>query len=165
MSTPDFRDSRRPPRGRGRRTTHRPRGPRAVQPAPTFWQKIIAFFTGRRARGTGGNSPARQNGTRPHGGAGRPETVEVSTPKLYVGNLSYEVVEGDLFELFNGVGTVRAAEIVTHKHTEKSKGFAFVLMQTTAEAKRAVAELHDREFLGRRLVVSGAKINDARDAR
>ncbi len=38
-----------------------------------------------------------------------------------------------------------------------SKGFAFVQMQTIEEAKRAVEELHDKEFLGRRLVVSGAK--------
>jgi hypothetical protein len=31
------------------------------------------------------------------------------------------------------------------------------------EAKRAVAELHDKEFLGRKLVVSGAKSNDGGD--
>jgi hypothetical protein len=30
-------------------------------------------------------------------------------------------------------------------------------MQSVEEAKRAVAELHDKEFLGRKLVVSGAK--------
>jgi RNA recognition motif-containing protein len=46
---------------------------------------------------------------------------------------------------------------VTYKHNERSKGFAFVQMQTIEEAKRAVAELHDKEFLGRKLVVSGAK--------
>ena len=49
------------------------------------------------------------------------------------------------------------AEVVTYKHNERSKGFAFVQMQSVEEAKRAVAELHDKEFLGRKLVVSGAK--------
>ena len=34
----------------------------------------------------------------------KPESVEVTTPRLYVGNLSFEATESDLFELFNGVG-------------------------------------------------------------
>jgi RNA recognition motif-containing protein len=87
----------------------------------------------------------------------KPESVEVTTPRLYVGNLSFEATESDLFELFNGVGQVQNAEVVTYKHNERSKGFAFVQMQTVEEARRAVDELHDKEFLGRKLVVSGAK--------
>ena len=74
-----------------------------------------------------------------------------------MGNLSFEATESDLFELFNGVGHVQNAEVVTYKHNQRSKGFAFVQMQTIEEATRAVAELHDKEFLGRKLVVSGAK--------
>ncbi len=81
----------------------------------------------------------------------------MTSPKLYVGNLSFDATESDLFELFSGVGVVKNAEIVTHKYNEKSKGFGFVLMTTVDEAKRAVGELHDKEFLGRKLVVSGAK--------
>ena len=80
--------------------------------------------------------------------------------KLYVGNLSFEATESDLFELFNGVGQVQNAEVVTYKHNERSKGFAFVQMQSIEEAKRAVEELHDKEFLGRKLVVSGAKTDN-----
>jgi hypothetical protein len=87
----------------------------------------------------------------------KPESVEVTTPRLYVGNLSFEATESDLFELFNGVGKVQNAEVVTYKHNQRSKGFAFVQMLTVEEAQRAVAELHDKDFLGRKLVVSGAK--------
>jgi len=87
----------------------------------------------------------------------------VSSPKIYVGNLSFDASEGDLFELFNGVGKVQNAEIVSNKYTQKSKGFAFVTMLTVDEARRAVAELHDKEFMGRKLVVSGAKTSDARE--
>jgi len=90
----------------------------------------------------------------------KPEAVEVSSPKLYVGNLSFDATESDLTELFNGVGAVRTVEIVTYRDTEKSKGFGFIMMAAVDEAKRAVAELHDKEFMGRRLVVSGAKTND-----
>ncbi|MFZ0710710.1 MAG: RNA-binding protein [Terrimicrobiaceae bacterium] len=74
-----------------------------------------------------------------------------------MGNLSFDATEGDLSELFNGVGSVENVEIVSNKHTQKSKGFAFVQMQSIDEAKRAVAELHDKDYMGRKLVVSGAK--------
>ena len=86
--------------------------------------------------------------------------VEVTSPKLYVGNLSFDAAESDLFELFKGVGAVRNAEVVTNKFNDKSKGFGFVTMASVDEAKRAVLELHDKEFLGRNLVVSGAKSSD-----
>jgi RNA recognition motif-containing protein len=88
----------------------------------------------------------------------KPEAVEVTTPRLYVGNLSYDASESDLFELFSGVGTVANVEIVANKHTQRSKGFGFVQMNAISEAKRAVDELHDKEFMGRKLVVSGAKL-------
>jgi hypothetical protein len=101
----------------------------------------------------GGGSPS----PRP---ARKPEAVEVTTPKLYVGNLSFDATESDLSELFNGVGGVRNVEIVTHRDTEKSKGFGFVTMNSVDEAKRAVTELNEKEFMGRRLVVSGSKTND-----
>ncbi len=81
----------------------------------------------------------------------------MTSPRLYVGNLSYDATESDLFELFNGVGNVQNAEVVSHKNTQRSKGFAFVQMQSLDEARRAVEVLHDKEFLGRKLVVSGAK--------
>lgn len=99
--------------------------------------------------------PERQERERPP--QRKPESVEVTTPRLYVGNLSFEATESDLFELFNGVGQVQNAEVVTYKHNQRSKGFAFVQMQTVEEAQRAVTELHDKDFLGRKLVVSGAK--------
>ncbi|OJV17411.1 MAG: hypothetical protein BGO12_18690 [Verrucomicrobia bacterium 61-8] len=79
---------------------------------------------------------------------------------MYVGNLSFDASESDLFELFNGVGSVQNVEVVANKYTMKSKGFAFIQMQSVDEAKRAVAELHDKEYMGRKLVVSGAKAVD-----
>ncbi len=88
----------------------------------------------------------------------KPEAVEVTTPRLYIGNLSYDAAESDLFELFSGVGTVANVEVITNKHTQRSKGFGFVQMNSVSEAKRAVDELHDKEYMGRKLVVSGAKL-------
>ena len=120
----------------------------------TFWQRVAEFF------GNGGEkkktAPTR-NGAQPSRPPRKPERIEVTSPRLYVGNLSFDATESDLFELFNGVGHVQNAEVVSYRHNQRSKGFAFVQMQTIDEAKRAVEELHDKEFLGRRLVVSGAK--------
>lgn len=132
----------------------------------SFWDKVRAFF-GLSAKPAGRESrPARQEIREPREPRAqrapresrKPEAVEVTTPRLYVGNLSYDATESDLFELFSGVGTVANVEIISNKHTERSKGFGFVQMNSVAEAKRAVEELHDKDYMGRKLVVSGAKL-------
>jgi hypothetical protein len=158
---------RRSHRGRRRRSS---RGattttPVTPPPKPSFWQRIVAFFKGPAEESpkvgekpvpaaTTTTTTTREKISR------KPELVEVTSPKLYVGNLSFDASESDLFELFNGVGQVKNAEVVCHKYTQRSKGFAFVQMTTIEEARRAVQELHDKEFLGRKLVVSGAKTPD-----
>lgn len=85
---------------------------------------------------------------------------DVESTRLYLGNLSYETTESDLEELFKGVGPVRSVEIVYNKHTHKSKGYGFVEMLRIDEAKRAIEVLHDQPFMGRNLVVSGAKAKE-----
>src|SRR5438045_2342331 len=168
--------SQRHGRGRSRRRGGRGRFQEQQRPQPpkqkTFWQRIAAFFGGdsggqRKPTPQGRNGqqqyqqqrqePREQREPRPQR---KPESVEVTSPRLYVGNLSFDATESDLFELFNGVGHVQNAEIVSYRHNQRSKGFAFVQMQTIEEAKRAVEELHDKEFLGRKLVVSGAKSSE-----
>ena len=129
-------------------------------------EKIFGFFGG------GKKSPSKkQTDAKARRSAGdtprptrRPENVEVTTARVYVGNLPYETTESDLLELFSGAGLVQNTEIITNKHTQRSKGFGFVQFQTIDEAKRAVEELHDKEYMGRKLVVSGAKADDRRSA-
>jgi len=179
MSTQNTRSSgRRSGRGsrrhRQQRDRERDESPREAAPkAPpqkkSLWQKILSFFA-PKAKQTNGSSRSQSRGNtgatttssypttapapRP---ARKPEAVEVTSPKVYVGNLSFDATESELSELFKGVGGVSLAEVVTHSHTQKSKGFGFVTMSSVEEAKRAVDVLHDKEFMGRKLVVSGAK--------
>ena len=147
--------------GRGRFQDKRERAQTPKQ--KTFWQRIVAFFGGNDGGQRKSATPSRngqhqqQREQRPQR---KPESIEVTSPRLYVGNLSFDATESDLFELFNGVGHVHNAEVVSYRHNQRSKGFAFVQMQTVEEAKRAVEELHDKEFLGRKLVVSGAKSSE-----
>jgi RNA recognition motif-containing protein len=81
----------------------------------------------------------------------------VESPRVYVGNLSYDVSEQDLQELFKGVGPVRNVEIVYNRTTHRSKGYGFVEMLHMDEAIRAVEVLNDQHFMGRKMTVSGAK--------
>lgn len=92
-----------------------------------------------------------------------PISTEVTTERLYVGNLSYDASESDLFELFNGSGRVKNAEVVVNNRTQRSKGFAFVTMMSVDEAKKAVDDLNGKDFMGRPLVVGGAKPMSPRD--
>ncbi len=135
------------------------RGPRKVHKLQTFWQRLAAFF-GDGTETKKQTVALSRNGAQQPRPARKPESVEVTSPRLYIGNLSFDATESDLFELFNGVGHVQNAEVVSYRHNQRSKGFAFVQMQTVEEAKRAVEELHDKEFLGRKLVVSGAKSSE-----
>lgn len=86
------------------------------------------------------------------------ETVEhqVTTPKLYVGNLSYDAAESDIFDLFAQVGAVKNVEIVRDKNSN-SKGFGFVEMETLETAVAASQKLHRTQFMERELIVSGAR--------
>ena len=86
-----------------------------------------------------------------------PENVVVESNRLYLGNLSYDASENDIEELFKGIGNVRRVEIVYNRQTHRSKGYGFIDMMNKDEAKRAVEVLHDQFFMGRRLVVNGAK--------
>ncbi len=164
------RNGRRSRGGSRRRGGDRSRHQNAPSRAPvkkSLLQRIMDLFTGggKPAPRPAQTPQARGNGSQPSARPSRkPEAVEVTTPRLYVGNLSFDATESDLFELFNGVGAVQNAEVVTYRHNQRSKGFAFVQMLTVDEAKRAVEELHDKEFLGRKLVVSGAKSSEHHSA-
>ena len=137
----------------------------------SFWHRLLAFFgagPAKKSKPSPRSEQPRPQGDRPPADRRRaapPERIEVTSPRLYIGNLNYDATESDLSELFNGVGKVQNAEIVTHKETYRSKGFGFVTMMTTDEAVRAVATLHDKDFMGRKLVVSGSRSDGGREPR
>src|SRR5271167_2967781 len=77
--------------------------------------------------------------------------------KLYVGNLSYEVTDGDLEQLFAAHGAVQSAQVIMDRDTGRSKGFGFVEMKTDQEAQAAIAALNGKEVDGRALTVNEAR--------
>lgn len=78
--------------------------------------------------------------------------------KIYVGNLSYNLSENDLKDVFTPYGEVTSVKIMTDKFTGRSKGFAFVEMPNDAEANNAINGLNNVEVAQRSI-----KVNEARE--
>jgi RNA recognition motif-containing protein len=77
--------------------------------------------------------------------------------KLYVGNLSYDIRDSDLEEMFAEHGTVQSAQVIMDRDTGRSKGFGFVEMASDQEAKAAITALNGKEKEGRTLTVNEAR--------
>lgn len=77
--------------------------------------------------------------------------------RLYVGNLAYDATEDDLRDLFAGVGAVKSVMIIKDRETGRSKGFAFVEMETAEAAQSAVSKLHGQNLKDRPLAVNEAR--------
>ena len=139
-----------------------PETKKSSAPSPSVRAAATTKSNTRNARTSGEPAEAKPKRS-PRGESrsrgGDPATVE--SARVYVGNLSYDVTEHDLEELFKGVGGVRNVEIVYNRSTHRSKGYGFVEMLHKDEAMRSVEVLHDQPFMGRKLIVSGAKARGA----
>ena len=82
--------------------------------------------------------------------------------KMYVGNLSFETTENDLQDLFEQHGTVNEVHLMMDRMTGKSRGFAFVTMNDSAQANAAMSALNGREVSGRTLTVNEARPREER---
>lgn len=76
---------------------------------------------------------------------------------IYVGNLSYQVTQEDLSEVFAEYGTVKRVQLPTDRETGRIRGFGFVEMSTEAEEEAAIEALDGAEWMGRDLKVNKAK--------
>jgi RNA recognition motif-containing protein len=76
---------------------------------------------------------------------------------IYVGNLSWNLKDQDLSNLFASHGEVISAKIVNDKFTNRSKGFGFVEMANDDQAQAAIAALNGSEVDGRNIVVNESR--------
>ena len=84
---------------------------------------------------------------------------------IYVGNLSYEVTQDDIVNVFTEYGTVKRVQIPTDRETGKQRGFAFVEMASEAEESAAIDALDGAEWMDRTLKVNKAKPREQRSPR
>lgn len=84
--------------------------------------------------------------------------------KLYVGNLSFDVIENDLRDLFSQHGPVSEVVVIMDKMTGRPRGFAFVSMATKEGAEAAIQALNGKDWKGRALTVNEARPREERPA-
>ncbi len=78
--------------------------------------------------------------------------------RIYVGNLSYDTGDARLRELFESEGhTVTDIHVVTDRETGRSRGFAFVEVETPEMLSSAISGLDGRDLDGRKLSISEAR--------
>jgi len=76
---------------------------------------------------------------------------------IFVGNLTNDVTEEDLTNLFSEFGQVKSVKIIRDMFTQQTKGFGFVEMPGLAEAQKAINDINTKEFKGKKLVVNEAR--------
>ncbi len=82
---------------------------------------------------------------------------------MYVSNLSFQVQEEDLRQLFESFGEVSSAKIITDRETGRSRGFGFVEMSSSEQANKAMSSLNNKEIEGRTISVTVAREKEPRN--
>ena len=76
---------------------------------------------------------------------------------IFVGNLTNDVTEEDLTNLFSEFGQVKSVKIIRDMFTQQTKGFGFVEMPGLSEAQKAINDINTKDFKGKKLVVNEAR--------
>ena len=77
--------------------------------------------------------------------------------KIYVGNLSFDMTEGELEAEFGVYGKVDSVAIPADKFSGRPRGFAFVEMPNRAEAEAAIEGLNGKPLRERIVVVNESR--------
>jgi len=84
---------------------------------------------------------------------------------IYVSNLSFNVKDEDLKELFTPYGEVTSAKIIMDKMTNQSRGFGFVEMSDDTASQKAITELDGTTVDNRTIKITEARPKEDRPAR
>ena len=76
---------------------------------------------------------------------------------IYVGNLSYDITEDDLQEVFADYGQVKRVYLPVDRETKRKRGFGFVEMSNDDQESTAIETLDGAQWMGRQIKVNKAK--------
>jgi cold-inducible RNA-binding protein len=82
--------------------------------------------------------------------------------KLFVGNLSFNTTENDIEDAFAAHGTVSRVDLMMDRMSGKSRGFAFVTMESPEAAQAAIGAMNGAQLDGRALTVNEARPREER---
>ena len=80
---------------------------------------------------------------------------------IFVAGLPYDLDDAELEEIFEKFGEVKSAKVAMDKETGKSRGFGFVDMPNSEEAKDAIENLNDINLGKKPLVVKAAEVRSS----
>jgi RNA recognition motif-containing protein len=81
----------------------------------------------------------------------------MSSNTLFVSNFPFSTSEADLRAIFETFSSVANVRIILDRQTGRSRGYAFVELEDGAALQRAIDDLNETTFSGRRLAVNEAK--------
>lgn len=85
--------------------------------------------------------------------------------KIFIGNLSYDLIEDDVVNHFQVAGSIKSVKIIKDRDSGRSKGFGFVEFAQPEAAKLSVETLDQTDLNGRPVAVSYAKEKTERPER
>ncbi|MEM7175383.1 MAG: RNA-binding protein [Chlamydiota bacterium] len=83
--------------------------------------------------------------------------------KLFVGNIPFSMTEEELKEIFEKCGSLVSCKLIVDFETGRSRGFGFIEYSSEEDAQKAIAEINDQEFKGKKLVVNQARSKEKKD--
>ena len=76
--------------------------------------------------------------------------------KLYVGNLSVQIVEDDLQNLFSPHGELVSVSIVKDRYSGSSRGFGFIEFESQSAGNSAISKFNGHALKGVKIKVNAA---------
>ncbi|KAG6667154.1 hypothetical protein CIPAW_01G081500 [Carya illinoinensis] len=71
--------------------------------------------------------------------------------EVFIGGLPRDAIEEDLRHLCEPIGEVVEVRLIKDKETGDAKGYAFIAFKTKEIAQKAIEEIHNKEFKGKKL--------------
>ena len=84
---------------------------------------------------------------------------------LYISNLSYNISDADLRQLFADYGEITSAKVIMDRETGRSRGFGFVELRDDELAKKAIEELNQASYDGKAINITEARPREDRGDR
>ena len=84
---------------------------------------------------------------------------------LYISNLSYNISDEDLRQLFADYGEITSAKVIMDRETGRSRGFGVVELSDDELAKKAIEELNQASYDGKVINITEARPREDRGDR
>lgn len=85
--------------------------------------------------------------------------------EIFVSNIPFTARPEDVQELFEPYGTVERVNLITDRETGRPRGFGFVEMPNSDEARAAISGLQNAQMQGRQLTINEARPREPREPR